>query len=63
MGRGRAFGTYIVSDGGAKPYRIKARSPCFSNLSIISEISRGLKIADLVTVLSTLDIVVPEIDR
>ena len=58
-----AFGTYIVSDGNIKPVRIKNRSPSFSNLSVINEISRGFKIADLVTILSTFDIVVPDIDR
>ena len=58
-----AFGTYVVSDGGNKPVRIKNRSPSFSNLSVINELSRGAKIADLVTILSTLDIVVPDIDR
>jgi NADH-quinone oxidoreductase subunit D len=58
-----AYGTYIVSDGGTKPYRIKTRSPSFSNLSVIDEITRGVKIADLVTIMSTLDIVVPDIDR
>ena len=58
-----AFGTFIVSDGNAKPVRIKNRSPGFSNLSVLEEIARGAKLADLVTILSTLDIVVPDIDR
>lgn len=58
-----AFGTYIVSDGNIKPVRIKNRSPSFSNLSALNEISRGFKIADLVTIMSTFDIVVPDIDR
>jgi len=58
-----AFGTFIVSDGNLKPVRIKNRSPGFSNLSVIDEIGRGAKLADLVTILSSLDIVVPDIDR
>ncbi len=58
-----AFATYIVSDGNIKPVRIKNRSPSFSNLSALNEISRGFKIADLVTIMSTFDIVVPDIDR
>ncbi len=57
------FGTWFVSDGTDKPYRIKSRSPNFSNLSVINEMVKGLKIADLVTVLSTLDLVIPDIDR
>jgi len=57
------LGTYIVAEGGNKPYRVKFRSPGFSNLSALSEMAVGHKIADLVTILATLDFVVPEIDR
>lgn len=57
------LGTYIIAEGGAKPYRVKFRSPSFSNLSALSEMAVGHKIADLVTILATLDFVVPEIDR
>lgn len=57
------FGTYIVSDKKTTPYRIKYRSPSFSNMSIINDIGTGHKIADLVTILGTLDPVIPEIDR
>ncbi len=57
------FCTYMVSENAMKPYRIKSRSPNFSNLSAINEMSAGGKIADLVTILSTLDIIVPDIDR
>jgi NADH-quinone oxidoreductase subunit D len=57
------FGTYFVSDGGFKPYRVKSRSPNFSNLSAMPLMARGAKIADVVAILSTLDIIVPDIDR
>ncbi|MEN8189297.1 MAG: NADH-quinone oxidoreductase subunit D [Thermodesulfobacteriota bacterium] len=57
------LGTYIVAEGGAKPYRVKFRSPSFSNLSILNELSVGHKIADIVTILATLDFVVPDLDR
>jgi len=57
------FGTYIVADGTDKPYRIKSRSPSFSNLGMIDEISKGFKVTDLVTILSTIDLVIPDIDR
>jgi NADH-quinone oxidoreductase subunit D/NADH-quinone oxidoreductase subunit C/D len=57
------LGTYIIAEGGAKPYRVKFRSPSFSNLSTLREIAVGHKIADMVTILATLDFVVPEIDR
>ncbi len=57
------FGVYIVSEGGTTPYRIKFRSPGFSNLSILDHIARGSKIGDLVAMMGTLDLVIPDIDR
>ena len=57
------LGVYVVSDGTKSPYRIKFRSPAFSNLFVLDHIAGGAKIADLVAIMSTLDLVVPEIDR
>jgi NADH-quinone oxidoreductase subunit D len=57
------FGVYIVSEGGTTPYRIKFRSPGFSNLSVLDHIARGGKIGDLVAMMGTLDLVIPDIDR
>jgi len=57
------LGVFIVSDGKMQPYRMKFRSPGFSNLSALNEMAKGGKIADLVATMSTLDLVVPDIDR
>jgi NADH-quinone oxidoreductase subunit D/NADH-quinone oxidoreductase subunit C/D len=57
------LGVYIVSDGGTTPYRIKFRSPGFSNLSVLDKIARGGKIGDLIAMMGTLDLVIPDIDR
>ncbi|MBK9731302.1 MAG: NADH-quinone oxidoreductase subunit D [Chitinophagaceae bacterium] len=57
------FGVYIVSEGGTTPYRIKFRSPGFSNLSALDHMVRGSKIGDLVATMGTLDLVIPDIDR
>jgi NADH-quinone oxidoreductase subunit D len=57
------LGVYIVSEGGTTPYRIKFRSPGFSNLSILDHIARGSKLGDLVAMMGTLDLVIPDIDR
>lgn len=57
------LGTYIVAEGGTKPYRVKFRSPSFSNLNILNELAVGHKLADVVTILATLDFVVPDLDR
>src|SRR6202035_2530636 len=42
------FGVFIISEGGTTPYRIKFRSPGFSNLSALNHMTRGGKIGDLV---------------
>jgi NADH-quinone oxidoreductase subunit D len=57
------LGFYIVSDGSTNPYRLKIRSPSFSNLAVLPELVRGFKVADLVCILGSLDIVMGEIDR
>lgn len=57
------FGVYIISDGNKNPYRVKFRSPGFSNLSALDHMARGCKIADIVAIMSTLDLVIPDIDR
>ncbi len=57
------LGVYIVSDGGSTPYRCKYRSPNFSNLSAIPHIAKGAKIGDLVAIMATVDLVIPDIDR
>src|SRR5210317_1985396 len=55
------LGVYIVSTGGMNPYRLKFRSPGFSNVSALDKMARGGKIADLVAIMSTIDLVVPDI--
>ena len=57
------FGVYMVSEGGMTPYRIKFRSPGFSNLSALDHMTRGSKIGDLVATMGSLDLVIPDIDR
>ena len=57
------LGVYIVSEGGTTPYRIKYRSPGFSNLSALNHMAKGSKIGDLMATMGTLDLVIPDIDR
>ena len=57
------FGIYAVSDGANKPYRLKIRSPGYVHLSAMDELTRGHMIADVVTMVGTIDIVFGEIDR
>lgn len=61
-GRGK-IGAHVVSDGGKNMYRVKLRSPSYSNLSLFAEASRGTLLADAVAILGSLDLIIPEIDR
>jgi len=57
------FGVYLVSDGANKPYRVKIRAPGFSHLAAMSEMVVGHMLADVVSVMGTMDVVFGEIDR
>ncbi|MCF6180472.1 NADH-quinone oxidoreductase subunit D [Lutibacter sp.] len=57
------LGVYINSTGTKNPYRVKFRSPGFSNLSVLNHITKGSKIADLVATMASFDFVIPDIDR
>lgn len=57
------LGFYIVSDGTEKPYRMRFRSPSFNNLQALPEMIRGHMVADVVTVIGSIDIVLGDVDR
>ncbi len=57
------MGFGLVSNGTAIPWRARARSSCFCNLSVVSELCRGCLIADVPAIVGSLDIVMGEIDR
>ena len=57
------LGYYIVSDGKPSPARVKMRSPAFTALSCLDEVSSGWMISDVLAILGSLDIVLGEIDR
>ncbi len=57
------LGYYIISTGGTNPYRVKVRPPCFVNLSILPEASRGYLIGDLIAIIGSFDFVMGEVDR
>lgn len=57
------LGYYIQSDGSEHPARVKVRSPCFTALSALREMSHGLLIADMVAIIGSIDIVMGEVDR
>lgn len=57
------FGVYLVSDGANKPYRLKIRAPGFPHLAGYNDLVKGHMLADAVSILASLDIVLGEIDR
>ncbi len=57
------FGVYLVSDGTNKPYRCKVRAPGFAHLQALDFMGKGHLLADVVTIIGTMDIVFGEIDR
>ncbi|WP_290760825.1 NADH-quinone oxidoreductase subunit D [Fibrobacter sp. UBA4297] len=58
------YATYVVAaTTGEKPYRIHTRGPSFPHIAALNKMVQGHKISDLVTIMATLDPVIPEIDR
>ena len=57
------LGFYIVGTGDVFPYRLKIRTPSFSNIAALPALIKGLNVSDAVCALGSLDIVMGEIDR
>jgi NADH-quinone oxidoreductase subunit D len=57
------MGVYLVGDGTAKPWKAKFRCASFSNLYVLDQLTKGWKVADIMAVLGSLDMIVPEVDR
>jgi NADH dehydrogenase (ubiquinone) Fe-S protein 2 len=57
------FGVFLVSNGSNKPYRCKIKAPGFNHLQSLNFMSKGHLVADVVTIIGTLDIVFGEVDR
>ncbi|HLN60957.1 MAG TPA: NADH-quinone oxidoreductase subunit D [Symbiobacteriaceae bacterium] len=54
---------YVISDGGPNPYKVKWRSPCFTHLMLMPKLCPGHKVADVIAILGSIDIVLGEVDR
>src|ERR687891_352669 len=57
------LGMYLVSDGDRRPYRIKIRTPSFSNVSALRHILRGTLVADMIAILGSFFFVLGDVDR
>ena len=57
------FGVTLIADNSNKPYKCKVRSPSLNHLQLTPKIAKGHFLADLVTLVGTIDIVFGEVDR
>ena len=57
------LGIYLIGDDNVFPWRWKIRPADYNNLQIIPEIMRGVKVADIVTILGSVDIIMGSVDR
>ncbi len=58
-----SFGVRLVSTGDKVPWRLKLRSPTYSNMHLFDEACKGMLLMDAMAMMGTLDLVIPEIDR
>lgn len=57
------MGFYLVSDGGSKPYRWRARTPSFYNLQTMPIMCRDGLVADVITAIGSIDIMLGDVDK
>jgi NADH-quinone oxidoreductase subunit D len=57
------LGVFLESDGGVKPYRIHYRTPSFPHVQILSVLTRGHFVADVVAIIASLDVILGDTDR
>lgn len=54
---------HVVSDGSPNPYKVRWRSPCFVHLQLLPLIAPGYKLADMIAIIGSFDVVMGEVDR
>ena len=57
------LGFYLISEGGANPYRYRVRPPSLINLTVLEDMCLGHLVGDVVIILGSVDIVLGEVDR
>ena len=57
------LGFYLVSDGGAKPYRLKVRPPCFAIFQSFAQAVEGRLLSDVIALLGSMNVIAGELDR
>ncbi|MEO1801421.1 MAG: NADPH-quinone oxidoreductase, partial [Cyanobacteria bacterium J06629_2] len=57
------LGIFVVGNDNVFPWRWKIRSPDFNNLQILPELLKGVKLADIMPILGSVDIIMGSVDR
>ena len=57
------LGFYLISDGSAKPYRLKVRPPCFAIYQSFPQQIQGVLVADVISILGSMNVIAGELDR
>jgi NAD(P)H-quinone oxidoreductase subunit H len=57
------LGIYIIGEDNVFPWRWKIRPPDFNNLQILPQLLRGVKVADIMAILGSIDIIMGSVDR
>nr|YP_009974259.1 NADH-plastoquinone oxidoreductase subunit 7 [Ptisana novoguineensis]QNH94109.1 NADH-plastoquinone oxidoreductase subunit 7 [Ptisana novoguineensis] len=57
------LGIFLIGDDNVFPWRLKIRPPGFINLQILPQLVKGMKLADIMTILGSIDIIMGEVDR
>ena len=57
------MGYYVVGNGKKEPYRLKMRTPSFSNISVMPAMLPGSLVPDLIAMLGSIFFVVGDVDR
>lgn len=57
------LGVFIVGNDDVFPWRFKIRAPDFNNLQILPELLRGVKVADIMAILGSIDVIMGSVDR
>lgn len=57
------LGHYLVSDGGARPYRLRVRSPSFPHMEVLKKVLPGHILSDVIVAIASLDPILGDVDR
>ena len=57
------LGFYLISDGSGQPYRLKVRPPCFAIYQSFPKQIQGTLVADVISILGSMNVIAGELDR